>query len=76
MNNPQAFPVPAVYDKYSGSIEGKIGMTLRDYFAGQAMMGLIHRFGESLTIKDGEGLSATSYFYADSMLKERTKQTN
>ena len=49
---------------------GHIGMTLRDYFAAQALQALIIREG-----KDHSGvineITITAYQYADDMLKER-----
>lgn len=73
--NPQAFPV-----NYQGS--GTHGMTLRDYFAGQALAGLLSRegFRENLMntpeYQSETFASATSiiaYDYADTMLAERAK---
>ena len=56
-------------------MEGGAGMSLRDWFAGQALLGLIRNvpFGGG----SKEILKATaksSYLYADAMLEERGKQ--
>lgn len=73
--NPPAFPLsPGDVPHYES------GMTLRDYFAGQALIGLLSTF----TVKDvvemeGQmetlrlGISIDAYQYADAMLKERAK---
>lgn len=42
------------------------GMTLRDYFAGQALLGLVARF-------DTNASARIAYAVADAMLKERSK---
>ena len=61
------------------------GMTLRDYFAGQVLVGYIARLGtdpDSVWDVDESGneilaskeLSFSSYKFADAMLKERGKE--
>ena len=66
-NNPQAFPggTPARFD---GAIAG--GMTLRDWFAGQALVGLLasDRPEEEISFK---GYAFMAYDLADEMLAER-----
>lgn len=61
-DNPYAFPMPD---------NAQWGMTLRDYFAGQALAGL-------LANPDYTGLIAVSandaYQFADAMLAEREKE--
>lgn len=72
MNNPQAFPGPGA----------EAGMTLRDYFAGQALAGVC-------ALPDADGLNkaatkagmsvqgliaVTVYRIADAMLAEREKK--
>jgi len=54
------------YDTYSFG-----GMTLRDYFAGQALAGLA-----SLTPPTPEEQAHWAYTYADAMLAERQKEAN
>jgi len=63
MTNIQAFPmaVPENWD----SIQD--GMTLRDYFAGQALVGLLSR-SDFLRAKI---IAENAYAYADAMLEER-----
>lgn len=63
--NPQAFP------HGNPTHGGDIGMTLRDYFAGQALAGL-----SGLARIEGmspEDLASMAYADADAMLKERSK---
>jgi hypothetical protein len=60
----QAFPLQG-NDEY----EGQDGMTLRDYFAAQALQALIIREGkDALYINE---ITTTAYQYADDMLQER-----
>ena len=63
MNDKQAFPmsVPTDYDCYIS------GMSLRDYFAGQALIALINKnptYSAEITAEN-------AYVYADYMMKER-----
>jgi len=63
MNQP-AFPVSGDWSQ----IKDK-GMTLRDYFAAQALQALIIREGkDALYINE---ITTTAYQYADDMLQER-----
>lgn len=69
-DNPPAFPhlVPHNPDfAYSAT-----GMTLRDYFAGQAMHGLIARSGPGRLPFD-EDIAKQAYRIAQAMLAEREK---
>jgi hypothetical protein len=43
------------------------GMTLRDYFAGQALAGIM----AATTVCDPEAVASRAYVVADAMLKER-----
>lgn len=65
VENPQAFPLNAGEFGY----EPAFGMTLRDYFAGQALIGLMLKdpWGEPLL----HGILA--YSVADGMLRSRTE---
>ena len=74
--NPQAFPLYGKYISYNG-------MTLRDYFAGQAMMGIINSKAVlHAAAKDAREMHDTiydqvawhSYKHADAMLTERAKK--
>lgn len=61
-----AFPiaVPADWDRY------ELGMTLRDYFAGQALIGLLAG-RQPNNAYPLEYLAETSYATADAMMAER-----
>lgn len=63
-----AFPIaiPANCDGYED------GMTLRDYFAGQALQGLIAR-SSGIRVADADVMAHGCYAYADAMLEERDK---
>jgi len=62
MNQP-AFPSVSISSGYSE------GMTLRDFFAAQALAALIVREGkESFVVEE---ITITAYQYADSMLEVR-----
>lgn len=64
-----AFPTPDSFDYYSNR-----GMTLRDYFAGQALTGIMANI-EYLKLIDetkaGQTISFNCYEIADAMLKQR-----
>ena len=47
--------------------EGQTGMKLRDYFAGQALVGLLANNA------DWDGAPSAAYYIADAMLKERDR---
>jgi hypothetical protein len=64
MSNIPAFPA-----MHFDLAEGEHGMTLRDYFAGQALQALILRDGEEADCINV--ITTTAYQYADDMLKER-----
>jgi hypothetical protein len=51
------------------------GMSLRDWFAGQAMIGLMSAFGEPGLRGEGwaQRVAADSYALADALLAERSK---
>ena len=80
MDNPQAFPSknttiikhidkPFMCDDVNES--ETIGMTLRDYFAGQAVIGMSTHTSKNAPLPDEMAFGA--YSVADAMLKERTK---
>lgn len=65
-NNEELIPLNAFPDKYNG------GMTLRDYFAGQILAGLIASPNRIAGKIDNE-IGKTCYGVADMVLKERLK---
>jgi hypothetical protein len=74
-----AFPasIPVVHSDEQGKdypCYEEAGMSLRDYFAGQALIGEMQRHGEDLEWVPRAGLIAKAcYAVADAMLDERTK---
>lgn len=64
--NPSAFPIPATPE---ASYYPDFGMSLRDYFAGQALVGFIA--GSQIELHDPENIPSACYAVADVMLKER-----
>lgn len=69
--NPPAFPTPDQYTPGGQPVmQGSSGMTLRDWFAGQALAGMCAQ------PTDGNANADARYAYhlADAMLAERAKQ--
>lgn len=62
--NPPAFPVV-------GTSRHHDGMTLRDWFAGQALTGFIAACASFSEIRDDETCAIRAYAMADAMLEER-----
>jgi len=48
-----------------------VSMTLRDYFASQAMQGILSKLYQGIRPSDVEFLAQDSYVIADAMLKAR-----
>ena len=79
MDNPQAFPGE------SGAWKDH-GMSLRDFFAGQALMGFMSKMGcspdtdmlnldgKETGLKADEDIATACYKFAEAMLKEREKK--
>ena len=68
--NPPAFPLALPVQFQIGNE----GMTLRDYFAGQALRGIVERFSLDLFYPVSINMRVEeAYAYADAMLAERTK---
>jgi hypothetical protein len=78
-----AFPRPignnglTNHEEHEASAE-EPGMSLRDYFAGQALAGWLATYGSqemhpSSQAGQAEGLAAASYGMADAMLRERAR---
>jgi len=66
-NNEPAFPIPD-FQFSDGQVQpGSNGMTLRDYFAGQALAGIM----SSTDACGPEDVASRAYVVADAMLKER-----
>lgn len=70
-----AFPRPASVDTSGGTLpDGDVvvgeftGMSLRDYFAGQALAGIVGDPGRSGSF---QSLASDAYSFADAMLAER-----
>lgn len=55
---------------FVGTVEAHYGMTLRDWFAGQALCGLL---GQTNVRDDASEFARFSYAIADAMLEERKK---
>ena len=69
---------PAFPNEYSSSVDENKGMSLRDYFAAQAMgtafNKALHNWreeGESNLVIDCDHIAEASYWMADAMLKAR-----
>jgi hypothetical protein len=72
-NNPQAFPTPGVHDPTLPTFYHAIeGMTLLDWFAGQALQGLMNR--DTLVFQSCDAKSDEAYNIAEAMLIEREKR--
>lgn len=69
--NPQAFPMPqGMKDNTFEGNDEQEGMTLRDWFAGQALISAKDLNPQPFT---DENLAKAAYSMADAMLKERAK---
>lgn len=74
-----AFPRPASVDPTNGTLPDgdevipcQPGMTLRDWFAGQAIAGLISAYaGEGVALPHATDAARDAYCYADAMLASR-----
>ena len=79
-NGGQAFPSSCQETHlYDGNIIDKIlvttkGMTLRDYFAGQAITGLLSHPEDSIKQISKHTFSQWAYEISDAMLKERERE--
>ena len=67
--NPYAFPMSEGERHYQ-----EYGMTLRDWFAGQALAGMLAYQGSYGTGNDPCNNAARAYEHADTMLAEREKE--
>ena len=74
MKNPPAFPVSF---KWGDELSQYNGMTLRDYFAAQALQGLMHNYHPCDFLEHKgwlEDISMASYQMANAMLKAREEE--
>ena len=73
--NPQAFPSTRKYNEREMKWYEGEGMTLLDYFAGQALNGLNACMTDTdfPTVQTAENMAINAYRQAEAMLKERTK---
>jgi hypothetical protein len=64
-----AFPIPDIYvpDEHRGCVSGSVGMSLRDWFAGQALVGIASTADTAAYHLYAED----AYAIADAMLKAR-----
>ena len=70
-NGGSAFPYSIREEGSEYTSESSKGMTIKDYFAGQAIIGII---ANSDGLKYTDSMANAAYEIADSMLKERQKQ--
>lgn len=79
-NGGPAFPNPALVDENYKPQPGDGGMSLRDWFAGQALAGLLTRgdvVGTEAGLKHVKGaLAGLAFAYADAMLTARNPTPN
>lgn len=66
--NPQAFPVPLCVGPNDDLYPAYPGMTLRDWFAGQTVAGLVRDYTMP------ENIAREAYAIADAMLAQRGRQ--
>ena len=64
-----AFPVNTANISNPGAFGAEPGMTLRDWFAGQALVGMLTR--EEAGNADKDMVACQAYYYADAMLAAR-----
>jgi hypothetical protein len=71
----QAFPTCVSADSEGGLNHGAPGMSLRDYFAGQAIHAAVYMLNEAKhdERKDEQTVAKLCYEMADAMLAERAK---
>ena len=73
MNEP-AFPVPGPHLGPNNELMyASQGMTLRDYFAGIALQGLLASYADATNVPSDKVLSGYAYNLADAMMAHREK---
>ncbi|WP_375194680.1 hypothetical protein [Sphingobium sp.] len=73
-NNPSAFPVNTANMPNPGAYEADPGMTLRDWFAGQALAGMMASEA-GIQPYPHDWAAERAFLIADAMLAERAKAT-
>lgn len=70
--NPAAFPVNATNEPNPGAYAAEPGVSLRDYFAGQALVGIMSSIPPTMRYEPWQ-VALDAYTTADAMLAERAK---
>ena len=71
-NGGPAFPRPISVSSIGDTSWDQDGMSLRDYFAGQAMVGIVGNFEEAAdAAAKADAVAEDAYILADAMLKAR-----
>lgn len=70
---PQHIPVSQRVDSIEGYLKHAGGMTLRDWFAGQALIGVLKARNGFLVDVGTENVAPWAYQVANAMLKERAR---
>lgn len=74
-NSGQAFPAPLAWSDVHGVLEALPGMSLRDYFAGQALTAFVGHHTSPANMRDERNaieIAEWAYRVADAMLNERS----
>jgi hypothetical protein len=66
-----AFPSTIQYFPDDKNANEEQGMTLRDWFAGQALAGVTSSVNDEISVGQVEGIAEIAYALADAMLKAR-----
>ena len=69
-----AFPLMPTQELWERGMPIQVGMTLREYYAGQALIGLLAMCAGGFDIGDAEETAARCYHYADAMMIARNKE--
>ena len=79
-NGGPAFPVRGFKQRSTAGFEGKVqgqlrhGMSLRDYFAGQALTGLLWADNSATDPEVAPEVARDAYLLADAMIAEKRKR--
>jgi hypothetical protein len=66
-----AFPSTIQYFPDDKNANEEQGMTLRDWFAGQALAGVTSSVNDEISVGQVEGIAEIAYALADAMLRAR-----